>query len=96
MRALEKSQLAVGIYPEFSKLVQKWQQVASEHHTDKAAYDLLPAVYDARGGGGIAEARLLEDGRLHVIFDPQTVYIPDVSYKSAKFLVHLSMILHVY
>ena len=44
------------------------------------------AAYDASGGGGIANTRDLGDGRLHVTFDPETLYIPDVNYKTAKFL----------
>lgn len=43
-------------------------------------------TYDASGGGGIADAHDLGDGRLHVKFDADTLYIPDVYYKTAKFL----------
>ena len=44
------------------------------------------AAYDASGGGGIAEAQDLGNGRLHVTFDAETLYIPDVYYKTAKFM----------
>lgn len=47
----------------------------------------LPCVaYDASGGGGIADTHDLGGGRLHVKFDAKTLYIPDVYYKTAKFL----------
>lgn len=44
------------------------------------------AAYNASGGGGIADSQDLGGGRLHVKFDPETLYIPDVNYKTAKFL----------
>ena len=44
------------------------------------------AAYNASGGGGIADTHDLGGGRLHVKFDPETLYIPDVNYKTAKFL----------
>lgn len=43
-------------------------------------------TYNASGGGGIADSQDLGGGRLHVKFDPETLYIPDVNYKTAKFL----------
>lgn len=43
-------------------------------------------TYDASGGGGIAQAQDLGGGRLHVTFDADTLYIPDVNYKTAKFM----------
>lgn len=43
-------------------------------------------TYDASGGGGIADTHDLGGGRLHVKFDAKTLYIPDVYYKTAKFL----------
>ena len=44
------------------------------------------AAYNASGGAGIAETQDLGDGRMHVTFDAQTLYIPDVYSKTAKFL----------
>ncbi|DBA83296.1 TPA: hypothetical protein ACH3X2_006794 [Trebouxia sp. C0005] len=43
-------------------------------------------AYNASGGAGIAEAQDLGDGRMHVTFDAQSLYIPDVYSKTAKFL----------
>jgi len=43
-------------------------------------------TYDARGGGGVATTKDLGNGKLHVTFDPHTLFIPDVNYKTAKFL----------
>lgn len=43
-------------------------------------------TYNASGGAGIADTQLLDDGRLHVTFNPRTLYIPDVYSKTAKFL----------
>lgn len=51
-------------------------------HTESPPF----AAYDASGGGGIADTHDLGDGRLHVKFDANTLYIPDVYYKTAKFL----------
>ena len=47
---------------------------------------MVVAAYDARGGGGVASTKDLGNGQLHVTFDPETLYIPDVNYKTAKFL----------
>lgn len=43
-------------------------------------------TYNASGGAGVAETEDLGDGRMHVTFDAQTLYIPDVYSKTAKFL----------
>ena len=42
--------------------------------------------YDARGGGGLSAGQPTADGRTAVKFDLATLNIPDVSYKTAKFL----------
>lgn len=43
-------------------------------------------TYNASGGAGVAQTQDLGDGRMHVTFDAQTLYIPDVYSKTAKFL----------
>ena len=55
--------------------------VATKKVTSRVA-----AAYDARGGGGVATTKDLGNGKLHVTFDPHTLFIPDVNYKTAKFL----------
>ena len=59
-----------------------------EHSVQNFDGDLrqLSAAYNASGGAGIAETQDLGDGCIHVTFDAQTLYIPDVYSKTAKFM----------
>lgn len=86
MRALKDSELAVSVYPTFSKCTTTSTGSATLHHRQLHKESPPFAAYDASGGGGIADAHDLGDGRLHVKFDADTLYIPDVYYKTAKFL----------
>lgn len=42
--------------------------------------------YDARGGGGVAETSKQGSQRLELRFDPATLSIPDVGFRTARFL----------
>ena len=87
MKSLDHSELAVGIYPTFSEnlFAQVYCSICTADHTD-VYMAMVVAAYDARGGGGVASTKDLGNGKLHVTFDPETLYIPDVNYKTAKFL----------
>lgn len=90
MKSLDESQLAVGIYPTFSKREAVCTSFLLNGCTEASKVSGLnigfATGYDARGGGGVAATKELGNGKLHVTFDPERLYIPDVNYKTAKFL----------
>ena len=43
-------------------------------------------AYDARGGGGLSDGSVMDDGRVGVKFDIESLNIPDVYYKTASFV----------
>ncbi|KAK9868949.1 hypothetical protein WJX84_007442 [Apatococcus fuscideae] len=43
-------------------------------------------AYDARGGGGLSDGSVMDDGRVGVKFDIDSLNIPDVYYKTASFV----------